>query len=179
MKLFTVQGARHWRQAKVQGVLTGGPHCYHVVPAWRRPYEWMREQMRRRLEWTTGDFPIWAWPWEQLDAFSESGGWGSPGDRMVLLGIDVPDSRAILSHFIGWHQVLNDDALLEAEDATFTEEEKVASWERIFTPEALPVDWWGDRTLQACVDRVYPSEVFLEREFIVLAHQADAAEDSK
>lgn len=166
MKLYTVQGLRHWQVAKAQGVLTGGSTLHHVESAWRSAYEWMRQQMKEKLPYTSGDYPVWAWPWADYEErFKPDERWGPVGEEMVVLGFDVPDNRVLLSDFMAWHQVLNDDAIID-EDRSFTEDEKFISWQRIFNPADLK-GWTDGKSFQACVDRVFPGEIFLERPFTV------------
>jgi len=121
--------------------------------------------MKSKLPWVSGDFPVWAWPWEDYINFVPDERWGQVGAEMVALGFEVPDARVVKSDFVAWHQVLNNDAILD-EVASFTEAEKLSSWQRIFDPAQL--EGWTDGTsIQACVDRVLPSEVFLVRPFTI------------
>lgn len=169
MKLFTVQSLLHWRTAKIQGLLSGGPHVYHVEPERRRAYTWMREQMRLRLPWVSGDYPVWAWTEEKHKSFQPDSRWGELGSQMVEVGFEVPDNRVLLSDFSAWHLVLNDQAILD-DDGLYSlgisEEVKTASWERIFNLPSMVPDW-SDGTVQACVDRVFQSEVVYENEFTI------------
>lgn len=170
MKLFTVQGLKHWRAAEIQGLLTGGPSHHYVFPEMRRPYEWMRQQMKKRLPWTSGDYPVWAWLAEDhAKRFQPDARWGSVGEVMVEVGFEVPESRVLLSDFMAWHQVLNNDAIVD-NDALYSlgisEETKIASWDRIFDPSSL-VPHWSDGSRQACVDRVFGSEILYAKEFTI------------
>ncbi len=164
MRLYTIQGARHWEEARNLGVLTGGPFDYHVDEDWRPAYRWMQKQMKKRLPWFSGDFPVWAWPESQLSEWSAYQGWGEFGDKMVLLEFEVPDSRVLLSDFYGWHMVLGNHPLRneneESQDANVE-----ASWLQVFDPPP-GADWSGD-VQQACVDRVFPGEVYSVTPFIV------------
>lgn len=164
MKLYTVQGLAHWQASKVQGVLSGGIALHHVEPEWRTAYNWMRQQMKDKLPYTSGDYPVWAWPWGDYERFKPDERWGAVGEKMVVVGFEVPDERVLLSDFMAWHQVLNNDGIID-HDEEFSENEKIASWQRIFNPADLK--GWSDGTPQACVDRVFPSEVFVERPFVV------------
>lgn len=171
MQLYSVQSASHWREAKIKGLLTGGATIHHVDPAWRHAYEWMRLQMKAKLGWVSGDYPVWAWMWERMKEFKPDTRWGEVGQEMVLLGFGVPTERVLLSDFLAWHVILNNDTISE-DDRHFTEEEKVDSWQRIFNPADLGPEW-GDGTLQACVDRVFPHEVFHVQEFVIEKEMLD------
>lgn len=164
MRLYTIQGARHWAEARNLGVLTGGPFDHHVDPEWRHAYRWMRAQMKARLPWFSGDFPVWAWPESQLSEWSAYQGWGEFGEKMVLLEFEVPDTRTLVSDFFGWHFTLN-GTLLCNENEESQEADKEASWLQIFNPPE-GADWSGD-TVQVCVDRVFPGEVYSVTPFVV------------
>ena len=166
MKLYTVQGLTHWDESTRKGSLTGGTSLQHVDPDWHPAYNWMREQMRRRLGAVSGDYPVWAWPWEAYESrFEPDSRWGTVGEDMVVLGFDVPEARVLTSDFMAWHQVLNNDLI--GEEDVFTEAEKLASWDRIFDPAQLK-GWTDGKSLQACVDRVRLDEIFFVRTFTVV-----------
>jgi hypothetical protein len=112
-------------------------------------YDWMAEQLRKRIgEPPAGVYyPVWAW-------HSLSGRHERPDLRRtefrhysggpVCLGIEVPEAQVLLSDEEAWHIVLNDgyncpgediDAEYEWFDALPEEERrrvKIQSWERIF-----------------------------------------------
>lgn len=164
MKFYTVQGADHWRKSKESGVLTGGTALTHVDLDWHPAYKWMRDQMSRRLKTTSGDFPVWGFQWGTFHTFQPDERWGPVGEKMVVLGFEVPAERVLLSDFMAWHAVLGNVPLSEEERA-FSEEEKLASWNRIFDLDNL--EGWSDGTLQGCIDKVAPTEVFMEQAFII------------
>lgn len=118
MKLWTIQSAAAWAELQSKGVLrapfsltTGAdPDWDNFVPA----YNWMRDQMiARGIEPTVNDpdlYPIWAWS-DHVVAFEE---WAlykrRPKfwrDNNVLLEIDIPEERVLLSDYELWHLVLN------------------------------------------------------------------------
>lgn len=124
---------------------------------WRPAYLWMKKQMRKRLPWFSGDSPIWAWPDAEYVNWAPNQAWGEPGEEMVLLRFEVPETRVLVSDFDAWHFALSNHHLFdfEVED----QEAKETSWEAILSPETLPEDMTNGR-VQVCVDRVLPSEVY-------------------
>jgi hypothetical protein len=163
VRLLTVQDAAHWRRARQTRVLTGGSGS-HVDIDWLPAYDWMRGQMRRRLPSFSGDYPVWAWPDTTPEEVRSRGGWGNGGEEMVLLTLEVPASRVLLSDFLAWHSVLNHTAI-GIDDDRATPAEREASWERIFYP--AKVDWTDRDVIQACIDRVYLPEIVSETYFVV------------
>lgn len=160
MKLVSLQKPSHWKEAQVKGVLTGGTTLHHVEPEWRHAYTWMRDQMKARLPWTSGDFPVWAWSEEYFLSNVENlrGAAEELGTTMVELHFEVPDSRVLQSNFVAWHVVLGKQTFKDGL-------EPHESWPLLFTPEAIP-DYTGSAS-QYCVDRVFPSEVTLTHIFTV------------
>jgi len=128
----------------------------------KRPYEFMRRQMAKRLPNYTGEYPIWAYV-EKLDLRCCRAEYKY---ETVLMTIDVPDERVLISDFDGWHFVMNNGffSISEKEDEEMenaTQRQKEKSWERIFDLDLdIDEDWLGgEKYLQACVDRVYLHEV--------------------
>lgn len=172
MKLWTVQHIGAWEAARNRGYLTGSEeHAYQFDEddgrMWSRAYEWLREQMRLRLPGYSGELPIWAFD-EKPDLRCQ---WRHDREH-VLLKIDVPRQRLVLTDYDKWHGVLNGWYLEAAHELSETGEddrpertpdEIRASWVEVFNigrETALERHWWGDRsTVQACVDRVYLDEV--------------------
>lgn len=131
-------------------------------PEFLEAYGWMMEQMVKRLPDFSGYYPIWAWPKRpDLRSYGQDFSQGSH----VLLTLEVPEDRVLLSDFNGWHFILNGRflALTEMEDEEReklppTSEEIRQSWEYIFDPEKM-TPWVSTGKRQACVDQVYLHEV--------------------
>jgi hypothetical protein len=99
--LHTVQTSRAFDALTTTGTLRPDPALADADFA--DAYEWMYRQMRKRLP-TSGDGALWLWARtrrEHLVACSRQ----SRGQ--VLLTCRVPRPRVLLSHFDGWHSVLN------------------------------------------------------------------------
>lgn len=106
-------------------------------------YRWMAEQMKKRIGDPPEDveFPVWAWyRWEgkrKRPDMRTHGCCSEKGLPIVLLTLDVPDEKVLLSDFDYWHAVLNDGDLVFPFDwdAVYPEDVKRKSWENIFDIE--------------------------------------------
>jgi hypothetical protein len=141
---------------------------------WIRPaYEYMVEQMAKRIPNFSGEYPIWAYAWKiDLRHFRHE-----YNSELILFKIDVPEERLILSCMDGWNFVMNGSyfSLSEEEDLRIhgvnydKKPSKRAirkSWERIFDRDSkADPDWLGPtRDFQACCDRVYLDEIVSMRQ---------------
>lgn len=87
------------------------------------------------------EFPVWAWyQWEGKRKRPDMrchGRCSEKGIPIVLLTVDVPTEKVLLSDFDYWHMVLNDWALVFpfVPKAKYSEAVKRKSWENIFDIE--------------------------------------------
>lgn len=180
IRVWTIHPVAAWESFQRTGELRGS--AQHAEPYFRRAYEWLRGQMKKRLPSYVGGWPVWAWvrwsPESPRPDLRASGHLphGTHGVRIELL---VPEERVLISDYELWHMVLNDSYLSwsEAEDerwcaraesggvtAEVLQREKEASWERIFdfsSPHRDP-EWWNDyvtASLQAAVEVFRLNEV--------------------
>lgn len=139
MILWTIQHKAAYEELLRKGVLRANPE-YIFEEFFRESYEWMAEQMKKRIGSPPEGvhLPIWAWyQWEgkrkRLDMRTH-GCWSDKGVPIVLLTLDVPDECVLLSDFDYWHVVLNDSALIFPIDnnTVYSKEEQRKSWEKIF-----------------------------------------------
>lgn len=87
----------------------------------------------------------------------------------MLLTLDVPNEQILLSDFDMWHVVLNDGYLpLCSKDdrETFTQEEKIASWENVFCWDNITDYWKSPKTTQATLWEIWPEWVKKAEHFI-------------
>jgi hypothetical protein len=176
MRFYSIQALPAWEAAQKRGYLTGN-HGYQHFDNWagfERGYLFMCDRMRQCLPAYSGDFPVWGWTVDPRERGTiEVNSYGDDADY-VLLTIDVPEARFILSSLDSFHFVLNNWylALTEAEDDAVhangnepSQEEKETSWARIFDLHPTSEDeiaWRGAYSpddIQACIDRVYLGEV--------------------
>lgn len=106
-------------------------------------YRWMASQMKKRIGLPPDgvEFPVWAWyQWDGMrkrpDMRREARA-SKKGVPLVLLTVDVPDDKVLLSDFLYWHCVLNNgDIIFPLDwDAVYPEDVKRKSWENIFDIE--------------------------------------------
>lgn len=173
MSVFhTVQPPDFWAECRTKGVICPDPTKleYGQYPEFLFAYDWMRNRMRERIPNFTGHYPVWAYV-EKPDL--RRSGFGKKGQREVLLTLDVPDERVVLTDMDDWHYALNqwylhlddkdnsDDAMIDKYwDAPLTE--KVQSWNHMFHPDRKRAN---EPYYQACIDRVYVHEVRSARHF--------------
>lgn len=173
VRIYSVQDAGAWDAARDRGYWTGSyEHIVADEHNYLGPYEWMRQQMAKRLDGFSGDFPIWGFfhrPNMRRRCFFK--------EPTVLLVADVPRGRMLVSDFSLWHAPLNNwyCAMSEQEDDAFDAEHKggvgpstvtdamKSTWDRVFdlgprSQEAMR--YVGPcNLLQACVDRIHLDEV--------------------
>jgi hypothetical protein len=177
MIVWTIQAAYVWEMLQRDGILYG-PETTDEQLNWRTAYDWMVEQMERRLgpRPKPGAYPLWAW--YQWDGAARRrpdlrSALHVPGrTRAVRIEFEIAEDRILLSDFQAWHAALNYAylALNEAEDDAFEAElaqrgllyqsgELVSdpiyharilkSWERIFDVDQVDPDgWWTSPTLE-------------------------------
>ena len=176
MLLYTLQTHEAFGRAIKEGKFSGDLRKIkkHWGKDWKMSfgpaYQFMMDQMAKRLPHFSGDYPMWAWNNKPDLRCSE---WKWDGGPWVLFSIEVPESRVLLSDFSLYHSLLMDSyiSLTSDEDETvdrngYNRKEKEKSWERIFDLN-LPSNkkqerWLGrkkDRELQACVDNIYIDEI--------------------
>jgi hypothetical protein len=175
--VYTFQHHGAWEAATARGYWTGDPAFIGEDDDrddWIFQYDWMREQMGKRLTDYSGDYPVWAYfkkpNMRQTQFF---------GEPVVLVEAEVPRSRMLISDFDLWHTPLNNwycartEAEADAYDArhaggtgpTYRNPEIIASWDRIFEigdrTDPEEIRWHGGQPnlLQACIDRIHPHEI--------------------
>lgn len=182
MKLWTVQRPQALDLAKKRGYLAGDGR--RIWSLFRPAYNWLRQQMRLRIHGCQGHWPIWAW---ESKPDLRQGGLDTRGTKCVLLTLEIPAERVLLSDFQAWHFVLNgwylpltqqEEKLFEPgrdhywdPKSNLTSKEKkiiATSWERIFDLKKIyqSPGFQGDRDVQAVTESVQLSEIIAIREFI-------------
>ncbi|MBO1870985.1 DUF3841 domain-containing protein [Lachnoanaerobaculum sp. Marseille-Q4761] len=150
MLLWTIQHVAAYKVLLETGRLLANEKYLFCEEDFRFAYDWLSEQMKNRIGIQPDGvkYPIWAWyQWEgvrkRLDMRSHRY-WGKKGEPIVLLSIDIPDNRVLLSDFDMWHNILNDGylALYEKDDIDDPcEDEKRKSWENVFNID-IETDYW-------------------------------------
>ena len=152
-----------------------------------RPYQWMAEQMEKRLlpkPTNAGKFPVWAWHTHDSKPLADlrKREFGYKGKRTVRLTLEVPSEQVLLSDEEDWHCVLNNGFITDSEEEydLWDEREKVwpkeeylnamrESWQKIFELNRPPVPSWHhgpSRYVQACFWILEKHMVRKERWFV-------------
>lgn len=96
----------------------------------KRAYDWLIGQMKKRLPNYDGKNLLWLWTkkpdWNKKDCFWDI---DDINKDFVLLEIDLPVEKVLLSDFSSWHFILN-NWTIEFYDGENID--KVESWNRIF-----------------------------------------------
>ncbi|NOU98651.1 DUF3841 domain-containing protein [Paenibacillus planticolens] len=169
MRFWTIQTYEAWEEALALGHLIGNPNF--IWEDFLEPYQWMMDQMRKRLPNYQGEYPIWLWPKRPDLRYS---GYINKGEKAVLLSVDMKVEDVLLSDFQAWHLVLcneflslteEEDQLVESGNLSMSKEE---SWERIFNYKELSqCEYWkGTEDLQGVTGGVALSSIKYIQTFI-------------
>lgn len=129
----------------------------------QKAYKWLSERMEKKIGKPAGtEFPWWAWYKRNMRNSKpdlREGGYGTPGQQMVCMELEIDKSRVVLSDFDLWHFCISDFWISDAtsseewdkKDAWFDslskeeqEDLKLKSWEQIFDTH-LDVRSWHER----------------------------------
>ncbi|MFD2328176.1 DUF3841 domain-containing protein [Cohnella sp. GCM10020058] len=169
MKLWTIQHIEAWKRAQSLGYLTGNPE--YAILGFEDSYAWMMGQMKLKLAQYKQEHPVWLWTARPTLRIGSKLKRGHPG---ILLKVELEPDEILISDFMAWHVVLNDQflAFTEAEDEQYDSGKsritKEQSWTRIFEYEKLrQFEYWeGTDLLQAVTGRIEVSRIKIIREFI-------------
>ena len=163
MRLVTIQDKPAYDELCVTGVLRCKPELANWLSekSFRRSYDWLVEQMKKRVgKPPQGVFyPIWAWylldgkpakadlrRTEIVDCSGEN----------YALTVELPETQVLLSDEENWHYVLNDwyfsgarnesdydkaNAWFDALPQNEKRKAKLKSWEKIFNITPLENGW--------------------------------------
>lgn len=158
VRIYTYQDPVAFEQLSDRGFLSGE----HPLPDYPAAYDWIREELKDRIEGFSGDRPIWAWPRRHDNRYARQ--FKGPTIRITAI---VPTTRLVISDFDRWHNVLVGGYLPmnDADDLAVAERYPVgapdsfirSSWTRIFELCSSLGD--RPRIWQLCVDRLYASEI--------------------
>ena len=162
MVLWTIQPSEVYAAIETEGIYRCDSRRVDMLESFfGESYRWLVKQMREKIGNPPDgvEYPVWAW-------YKRNGrrhrpdlrrtGFGTRGDKLVCMEIDIPDNQVVLSDFDAWHFVLNkiylDDSTNETEwnannaafDALPPEQKQEAmekSWNRIFDIEPVDNGW--------------------------------------
>ncbi|MEP7287065.1 MAG: DUF3841 domain-containing protein [Chloroflexota bacterium] len=190
MKVWTIQTYPAWEQFQSTGVLLA--NVAFIEAYFLKAYHWLAQQMTLRLGPPPAgvDFPIWVWyRYDNADKPRPDlrhAGLLPRGTRGVLLECECVSHSVLLSDFLAWHYVLNNQYLPtdERDEQVFEDrwpaasaqdgdcqQQKIMSWQRIFNLEgsdaeedyALPSQY---KTIQGTLWELRLSQVKTAKTFI-------------
>lgn len=178
--LWTYQLLENWRTLQIMGRLRmDEAHRARIDPYFIEPYEWMREEMRKRIVGYGGAWPIWAWARKPTTLWHALHEWPL-GTPFVRIKFRIDAARILCSDFVEWHCPLNRGPVLftDAEEKIWdvrsssydetSEDERAemrVTWERIFDLNAcvraplLDDDDAGHQIVQAVIEEIRREDV--------------------
>lgn len=123
MKFYTIQTEKFWEENKNNLYLKNNSD--YIWDELVYPYKWMYQQMIQRIA-DYDDSMIWVWI-KRPDL--RQSGYLNPGEKGVLLEIDINETQVLLSDFEMWHVVLMNLPVKFSDNENIDKEK---SWERIF-----------------------------------------------
>lgn len=168
LRVWTIQRIGWWHLLQNRGRLGGDGRRVGWPELWR-PYRWIMGQMHHRVPGYRGGWPVWFWHTPKPDL--RRPGHLPKGTLGVRLEFEIPAARALLLDFESWHCALNNWYLPlsdEEQDDAANQQDKEASWSRVFDLDALRKSgYWGriDR-IQGVTEYLTLAEVRNAREFI-------------
>lgn len=113
MRLWTAQTVAVYENLIKTGIHYCDENKIRDFEWWKRAYDWFAEKMAERVGAPPANvkYPIWLWyKWNarhrKPDLRSRSS-FGPKGQNMVMLEVEIPDDKVVLSDFDNWHYVLN------------------------------------------------------------------------
>ena len=168
MIIWSIQNESAWESLQKTRRLVA--HSHHQADNWPEAYDWMSEQVKKRIAPApiSNAVPLWGWyQWKNVttkrpDLRCVRHHW-SPAGKYVLLECDIPDDQVLLSDFGAWHIPLNtgflalDDHDINRFDFFLKKSgwqrsepipepfrsELHKSWELIFDLKSLDNEHWG------------------------------------
>ncbi len=206
MYLWSIQEEKVWQVIQDTGVYRCDPYKSDLLkpmqdelvgkkrdPQFETAYEWLAEQMEKRVGPRPEGvrFPVWAWYQyggkRKSDLRKERWTNGKGGERMLCLELEVPDDEVLLSDFHAWHFVLNGWPISDTEE----ESEKIdefleqvgnkeaeaflrKNWERALDINPFENDWTsrGD-DVQATFWEMKREYVKKARSFVTVSKKRD------
>lgn len=190
VRLWTIQPVAVWDELRCRQSLYVDLHRMdesHWFEDLHWQYDWMREQMARRLPHYEGHYPWWAYLRPKPDLRQMMWDIGPCGARYVRLELAIEPCRLLLSNLEAWFNGMWDHGYVAIDHADYDawamqlrhegyrpsewplpepwHSRRVASWERIFDLELLAGgNAWTDM-VQATFERLELSDVVAVTEF--------------
>ena len=153
--LWTIQHEEAYREFEKTGILVANDNCLFCGEDLRFAYDWLSDQMRKRIGPPPKDihYPVWAWyQWEgkrkRMDL--RQSGYAKRGTPLVQITFEADEDTFLLSDFDAWHSVLMKQYVAhdETEWNRFYNQhahpqqcDVEPSWDRIFDLTHYTPDW--------------------------------------
>lgn len=136
MKYYSLQNLDAWKDAIKNGYLVGNKK-YIMDEEFDAHYQWMMKQMEKRINVDASDYPIWLWL--TLNNVNIEEITFNLSCDYVLLEIDLPEDKVLLSNFDAWHIILNNGYFSDNIDNVNQEDD----WETLFDKDTLEDENFG------------------------------------
>ena len=189
MRLWTIQPEKIFEKLKAGKTVHCDPAQSELLTSceFSLAYDWMAEQLSRRIGPPPPGvcYPIWAWhtlDWLHQPVNLRLGFFRNYREPMACIELEIPDSDVLLSNEDMWHIVLNDGYYGDCQNEQESQQEdqwfdalppqeqelvKRASWEKIFDVfPARETDWdCHGKYVQAVFWELRPDQVVSVRHF--------------
>ena len=205
MYLWSIQEEAVWQEIQKTGIYHCDPYRSEMLkpmedeligkklePQFEAAYEWLAEQMEKRVGPRPEDvrFPVWAWymfDGKRKSDLRKERWMGKGGEHMLCLELEVPDDQVLLSDYEEWHAVLNRwtitdteeewnryNDFLEKADASTADAFYKENWERVFDITPFENDWKRrGRDIQATFWELKREYVKKARPFVIGMRKKD------
>ena len=144
MKLWTIQHKEAYLRMLRDGVLRADNAHLFCEDDFLTAYNWMSQQMCLRVSKPPHgvQYPVWLYhTWEgkrKRPDMRQS--YAATGTPIVLLTVEIPDEKVLLSDFDLWNMVMNECYLSTSEEDAFphSPKETCESWNKIFDLSCSP-----------------------------------------
>lgn len=174
--LWTIQHQEAYKEFERTGILRASDEHLLFEGYFRSAYEWMVEQMKKRISEPPEGvrYPVWAWyQWEgkrkRMDLRYK--GYAKRGTPLVQITFEANPKNFLLSDFDEWHGVMGGSYCAKNEqdwndfcknDGEERRDLIVASWDRIFDITTYTPDWNyppEEKSIQATLWEIHISQV--------------------
>lgn len=152
--LWTIQHKEAYKEMLKTGILRANDNHLFCGDDLKFAYEWMSEQMCKRIGPPPKGvkYPVWAWfQWEGKRKRRDLrlSGYAERGTPMVQIEFEVDRNKVLLSDFEDWHRVLNNSYISDSEedfDLFYTTDHEIiqkeieVSWSKIFDIDSYMPD---------------------------------------
>src|SRR5690242_18674787 len=120
MRLWLIARLEVWEQLQRDKELLYDPA--RLPPSFQPFYQWMCQQMAKRLPNYQGNYPWWAWirwvpgkPMPDLRSWDVELNYFPPEESVVRLELLVPDEEVLCSDFESWCSVLHNEYVAQTQ----------------------------------------------------------------